>query len=25
MLPFAADGKTVDMVASVLGYDGGGD
>jgi len=25
MLPFAADGKTVDMIASVLSYDGGGD
>ncbi len=25
MLPFAADGKNVDMLASVLGYDGGGD
>jgi hypothetical protein len=25
MLPFAADGKNVDMLASVLSYDGGGD
>jgi hypothetical protein len=25
VLPFAADGKAVDMVASVLSYDGGGD